>query len=33
MNIMASYPCIGYCVRSRQSIDKQLFSYFSADPT
>jgi hypothetical protein len=32
MKRMVSYPSIGYCVTSRQSIDKQLFSYFPADP-
>jgi hypothetical protein len=29
---MVSYPCVGYCVRSRQGMDKQLLGYFSADP-
>jgi hypothetical protein len=33
MNSMIKYPCICNCVNSRQSIDKQLFSYFQADPT
>jgi hypothetical protein len=32
MKKMVRYPCNGYCVSSSQSIDKQLFSKFPADP-
>jgi len=33
MKRMVRYLCSGYCVNSIQSIDKQLFSDFPADPS